>query len=71
MNQRVSESEWAHLHRTWTACPRCAHRLVLRRAQISPPAWGAPLITEWYTCARCEAHYAYSPTDGLMRAAGI
>lgn len=69
MEQRVSEGEWAHLHRTWTACPRCADQLVLRRAQISPPAWGPTMITEWYTCAACEAHYAYSPADHRWRRA--
>ena len=44
-------------------CPYCAERLVLRRAQLSPPAWGALLITEWYSCIGCEAQYAYSPID--------
>ena len=65
MIRQVTAETLAHRPR----CPRCTERLVLRRAQISPPAWGTLLITEWYTCGPCRRHYAYSPVDDRWTAA--
>jgi hypothetical protein len=49
-------------------CPQCrTEALVLQRRHVSPPAWGDPVVTEYYNCDYCEASYQYSPADDRWR----
>lgn len=43
-------------------CPQCRlEALVLSRRHVSPPALGAPVVTEYYQCDYCDARFQYSP----------
>jgi hypothetical protein len=45
-------------------CPQCREQtLVLQRRHVSPPQFGTPLVTEYYDCECCDAHYQYSPAE--------
>ena len=49
-------------------CPQCrTEALVLSRRHVSPPRWGAPLVTEYYDCDYCEASYQFSPADNRWK----
>jgi len=53
-----------HVHR----CPQCrADALVLNRRHVSPPAWGLPVVTEYYDCDFCEARFTYSPAENRWK----
>jgi len=48
--------------------PQCrTEALVMRRRHVSPPRWGAPLVTEYYDCEYCDASYQFSPADNRWR----
>jgi len=43
-------------------CPQCrTAALILLRRHVSPARLGAPMVTEYYECERCESQYQYSP----------
>jgi len=45
-------------------CPQCrAEALVLQRRHVSPASLGPSLVTEYYDCDFCDAHFKYSPAD--------
>lgn len=57
---RVAE----HAHR----CPQChTDALVMHRRHVSPPRWGAPVVTEYYDCDYCDAKYTYSPAENRWK----
>ena len=59
--------DWLQGRDSGNQCRRCGERLDLERTQISPPAWGPPLVTEWYVCPACDARWAYSPAEHRWR----
>ena len=49
-------------------CPQCrTEALVMQRRHVSPPGWGAPVVTEYYDCDYCEARFSYSPAEGRWK----
>jgi hypothetical protein len=43
-------------------CPQCrTEALIMRNRHVSAAGWGEPVVTEYYECDFCEAHYSYSP----------
>ena len=49
-------------------CPQCrAEALILLRRHVSPARLGAPLVTEYYECERCDTSYQYSPATNRWR----
>ena len=65
---RGSKSE-VPVGRVGRRCPQCREdALVMDRRHVSPPRWGAPLVTEYYDCGFCDARYQYSPADDRWRA---
>ena len=49
-------------------CPQCrTEALVMHRRHVSPPSWGAPVVTEYYECDYCDAKYSYSPAENRWK----
>ena len=49
-------------------CPQCREfALVLQKRHVSPPGLGEPLVTEYYDCDYCDAHYQYSPASNRWK----
>jgi hypothetical protein len=65
---QVSSESRLRVGRDARRCPQCRENaLVMHRRHVSPPRWGAPLVTEYYDCDFCDARYQYSPADGRWR----
>lgn len=53
-----------HAGRNARRCPQCrTEALVMHRRHVSPPRWGAAVVTEYYDCEFCEGRFQYSPAD--------
>jgi hypothetical protein len=49
-------------------CPQCrTQALIMQRRYVSPPAWGPPVVTEYYDCDFCEASYQFSPAENRWK----
>ena len=49
-------------------CPQCREEaLVLSRRHVSPARLGAALVTEYWECDCCDAHYQFSPAENRWR----
>ena len=61
---RQSDSDHTRNSRSSHRCPQChVDALIMRRRHVSSPAWGEPLLTEYYDCDYCDARYSYSPVE--------
>jgi len=49
-------------------CPQCGTAaLIMQRRHVSAPAWGDPVVTEYYVCDYCDASYQFSPAQNRWR----
>ena len=65
---RQSSSERARGGADLKKCPQCrTAALVMQRRHVSPPRWGAPVVTEYYECDYCEASYQFSPAENRWK----
>jgi hypothetical protein len=39
----------------------------MRNRHVSAAGWGEPVVTEYYECDFCEAHYSYSPATNRWK----
>lgn len=65
---RHSTSGVPHVTRPTRRCLHChTEALVMQRRHVSAPAWGEPIVTEYYGCEYCEAEYSYSPASSRWK----
>ncbi len=48
-------------------CRFCREPLALERRHTSPKHLGEVLVTETWSCPRCDARFTYSPKDDRWR----
>lgn len=49
-------------------CPQCREQaLRLHRRHVSPSRLGAPLVTEYWDCDFCDAHYQFTPAENRWK----
>ena len=71
MEIAVRQPKLANGHRVRNAahrCPQCrTDALVMSRRHVSPPQWGAPVVTEYYECDYCDSRFTYSPAENRWK----